>query len=59
MNTAIYMRVATFSQVDSEVVKKPVMQLRKYVEGQKMRHRRLSRIFSEIKKSKKHEFVLK
>ena len=53
MNTAIYMRVATFSQVDSEVVKKPVMQLRKYVEGQKMRHRRLSRIFSEIKKSKK------
>ncbi|MGN0373298.1 MAG: hypothetical protein ACI4F3_10835 [Enterocloster sp.] len=33
MIIAIYMRVATFSQVDSEVLKNPVMQLRKHVEG--------------------------
>ncbi|MDD5915908.1 MAG: hypothetical protein PUC63_00045 [Clostridiales bacterium] len=33
MIIAIYMRVATFSQVDSDVLKNPVMQLRQYVEG--------------------------
>ena len=33
MKIAIYMRVATSSQVDSEVLKKPEKQLRRYVEG--------------------------
>lgn len=60
MKIAIYMRVATASQVDTEVLKSPEKQLRQYAEGAENETQEIvpDRLWND-KSRKNNEFVLK